>query len=281
MGTLGAFFFGWRLVSIDGVVFDVEDSKANAVGFGYPKNDKGYGAYPQVRCVAILETATRAVIDLAMGATTASSENALAEELLRRLKPGMLCLADRLYPGFELCKAVMTAGADFVWRVQAGIELKPYKQLGDKSYLAKMYCYSKNGKRRIEDEFLIVRVIKYKLPGQKEIYRLITSIVDPEKVPASEFAKLYPKRWVQETFHAEIKKTLRSPRVVLRSKQPDQVIQELYGLFIAHYLVRSFIFEAANMAGLPPDELSFNHTVFVLKHYLPQADRFSPQSTSH
>lgn len=279
--TPGAFFFGRRLVSVDGVVFDVEDSKENAVGFGYPKNKNGNGAYPQVRCVAIVETATRAVIDLAMGAITASSENSLVVELFGRLKRGTVCLADRLYPGFDLCKTVIDAGADFVWRVQSGIELKPIKQLGDKSYLAKMYRYTKNGKRRIEEDFLIVRVIKYRLPGQKEQYRLITTILDPKEVPAYEFAKLYPKRWAQETFHSEIKETLRNPRVTLRSKKPEQVMQELYGMFIAHYLVRAFMFEASTMVGLPPDELSFDHTVFALQHYLPQADSFSPQTTSH
>jgi hypothetical protein len=274
VATPGAFFYGLRLVAIDGVVFDTEDTVANDIGFGRPKNQKGGGAYPQVRCVALIEQATRAIIDLAFGSIAAMSEHALAKQLLERLKPGMLCLADRLYPGFEYCQAVMNTGAHFVWRVQKGIKLIPVQRLDDKSYLARIYAY-KSG-HRIEDDFLLVRVVEYKLKGSKEVYRVITSLIDPKQVPADEIAKLYPKRWTIETFNSEIKKTLRKPRIVLRSKKPDQVIQELYGLFIAHFVVRSFMFEAAAAANIPPDTLSFTHSVFVLKSYLPESGNFSP-----
>lgn len=273
--TPGAFCFGLRLVTIDGVIFDTEDTPANVVGFGRPKNQKGDGAYPQVRCVAIIEQATRAVIDLAFGSITGTSEHALARQLLVRLKAGTLCLADRLYPCFEFCQIVMNTGAHFVWRVKSDIKLEPYQFFDDKSYLAKLYAYTESG-RRIKDQFLIVRVVEYLLKGSSEKYRLITSIIDPKQAPADELARLYPKRWTQETFNAEIKKTLRKPRIVLRSKKPEQVIQELYGLFIAHFVVRSFMFEAASAANIPPDVLSFTHAVFVLKRNLPKIGSFSP-----
>jgi hypothetical protein len=273
--TPGAFFYGLRLVAIDGIIFDTEDTPANVVGFGRPKNQKGDGAYPQVRCVAIIEQATRAVIDLAFGSITGTSEHALARQLLARLKSGMLCLADRLYPGFELCQIVMKTGAHFVWRVKSDIKLEPFQLLDDKSYLAKLYAHTKS-RRRIKDQFLVVRVVEYTLKGNSEKYRLITSIIDPKQAPARELAKLYPKRWTQETFNAEIKKTLRRPRILLRSKKPEQVIQELYGLFIGHFVVRSFMFEAASVANIPPDVLSFTHSVFVLKSNLSEIGSFSP-----
>ena len=121
-----------------------------------------------------------------------------------------------------------------------------------------------------------MRVVKYTLPGSAEVYRLITSLLKPEQASAEQLARLYPKRWTVETFNAEIKTTLRKSRIVLRSKKPDQVIQELYGLFIAHSVVRSTMAEAASTCGIPPDSLSFNHSVFVLKQHLSKSGDFSP-----
>jgi len=272
--TPGAFCFGLRLVIIDGTIFDVEDTPENAVGFGRPASKLGDGAYPQVRCVAVIEQATRAVLDVIFG-SIATSEYYLAEILLRKLSPGMLCLADRLYPSYNLCKLVMDTGAHFLWRVKKDAGLKPIQVFDDGSYLARMYAHNES-RGRIKDEWIIVRVVRYTIPGSPEVYRLITSLLKPEQASAEQLARLYPKRWTEETFNAEIKTTLRKPRIVLRSRKPDQVIQELFGLFIAHYVVRSMMAEAASTSGIPPDSLSFGHSVFVLKTHLLKSGDFSP-----
>jgi hypothetical protein len=274
-GTPGAFFKNLLLVVIDGAVFDVEDTVANEIGFGRPKNQAGDGAYPQVRCVALIEQASRAVIDLLFGPITTTSEQSLGQQLLARIKPGMLCLADRLYPTYENCKTVIDAKAYFLWRIKKDVRLEPIEFLLDKSYIARLYAYSES-RHRIKEKFIEVRVIEYELKGSSEKYRLITNILDHSQAPAEQLAKLYPYRWTEETFYEEIKTTLRKPRIVLRSKSPALVIQELYGLFLAHFSIRVFMLDAANKAGIPPDVLSFSHSKFVVTDHLQQIGDFSP-----
>jgi hypothetical protein len=236
-----AYYKGLLLTAIDGCVFDVEDSKENAI-FGYPQNQAGAGAYPQVGCVALVNLYTRGLVDVEFGSVAGTGEHTIAREILSRLKPGSLNLADRLYPSYNMWKLGRGKGAHLVWRVSKNFRLDPIEHFKDGSYLANLYQYDEKTKKRIEDESVTVRVIEYAVLGSRETYRLITSLLDSKQAPAKEIAQLYPLRyWTSEGFNKEIKTILRSPRIVLRSKSPAMVIQELYGLFLAHHAIRLFI----------------------------------------
>ena len=265
--TPGAFFHNLRLTVIDGSTFDVADSPANAE-LGKVTNQSGKSAFPLVRAVALIEWATRAVIDLACGPYVGSSELSLARIIIERMPSGLLCLGDRNFPGTDLCRLVTERGSHFVWRVKRVFKLKPIKRLADGSFLAYL--------TDSVDNPLVVRVIEYKLRGGKETYRIVTSILESTDGGAEELARLYHCRWGVETFIGEIKTDLRAPQILLRSKHPDTVYQELYGMFLAHYVVRAFMFEAAQKAGIPSDHLSFKHAVHVIRTHLPKAGSFSP-----
>jgi hypothetical protein len=91
---------GRRVVAIDGTVLDVADSVVNAGFFGRPGVNKGeQAAFPQARLVALAECGSHALFDAVIGACT-TGENTLAGELIDRLEPGMLLLADRGFCGF-------------------------------------------------------------------------------------------------------------------------------------------------------------------------------------
>ena len=109
------------------------------------------------------------------------------------------------------------------------------------------------------------------------MYRLVTTILDPEKAPAPELAALYHERWEIETALDELKTHLRGARIVLRSKRPDLVRQEFYGLLMAHFAIRGLMHEAALKADEDPDRLSFVHAVRVIRRKLHQLSRYSPQ----
>lgn len=47
----------------------------------------------------------------------------------------------------------------------------------------------------------------------------------------------------------------------LRSLTPAGVLQELYGWFLAHYALRSLIYQSAQQAELDPDRLSFTRAL--------------------
>ncbi len=124
-----------------------------------------------------------------------------------------------------------------------------------------------------------MRVIEYRLEGVTDaepIYRLVTSVLDWQQAPAQELAALYHERWEIETALDEIKTHLRGAKIVLRSKTPDLVRQEFYGLLMAHFAVRALMHEAALTANVDTDRLSFIHAVRVVRRKLSAFNAIPP-----
>jgi Insertion element 4 transposase N-terminal/Transposase DDE domain len=276
--TRGAFYRGLRLMSLDGTCLDVADTPPNAAAFGRPGTQRGHGvgAFPQLRLVALAECGTHAITDAAIGPCRAS-EVALADELLGSLTPGMLCLADRGFYGFERFRAAAASGAQLLWRVNANTVLPREQALGDGSYLTRI-SRSDHGRR---GESAPARVVAYRLedPGlarSQQRYRLLTTMLDPERAPAAELAALYRERWELEGVLDELKTHQRGPRVVLRSKHPDGVIQEAYGYLCTHYAIRRLMHDAALQADLDPDRLSFTRALHAARRSTRSHPGFSP-----
>ncbi len=149
--------------------------------------------------------------------------------------------------------------------------------LPDGSYLTTIYPSEKD--RRYRTKGVRVRVIAYRLEGVADaepLYRLVTTILDPARAPAAELAALYHERWEIERALAELKTHLRGTRVVLRSKIPELVRQEFWGLLLAHFAVRGLMHEAALRADEDPDRLSFLHAVRVVRRKLPRFAALPP-----
>jgi len=267
--TRGAWYRGWRLVSIDGSTLDVADDPANDEAFGRPGSSRGSSAFPQIRFVSLVENGTHVLFGTQM-AGCRTSEIALARSVLQKLQPGMLCLGDRNFFGFELWNDACRTGADQLWRVKAGSRFVRDEELPDGSYLSHIYPSEKD--RRHKTNGVTVRVIDYCLDGVADAeptYRLVTTILDPDKAPAQELAALYHDRWEIESALDELKTHLRGANIVLRSKTPDLVRQEFYGLMMAHFAIRGLMHEAAVKADKDPDRLSFLHAVRVIRRKLP------------
>ena len=267
--TRGAWYRDWRLISMDGSALDVADTESNRKAFGKPKASRGQTAYPQVRFVSLVENGTHVLFGSQMDSYS-TGEVPLAEAAIGYLERGFLCLADRFFYGFELWRKAHSTGADLLWRIKKNIVLPCEKRLWDGSYLSRIYPSVK--KRRHKAEGVAVRVIEYRLDGvegSEEIYRLMTTILDPDKAPAKELAALYHERWEIETAFDELKTHLRGPRIVLRSKTSVLVRQEFYGLVLAHFAVRALMHEAALMDDVDPDRLSFVHSVRVIRRKIP------------
>lgn len=278
--TRGAWYRGWRLVSLDGSTLDVADEKVNDEAFGRPGAARGASGYPQVRFAALVECGTHVLFGAQEG-PYGTSEIELARSVLQRLRPGMLCLADRNFYSFALWRQAAATGAELVWRVKRNAVLPCVERLEDGSYLSKIYPSDKD--RRKDRHAVLVRVIEYRLeglPDAEPLYRLLTTILLPNLAPARELAALYHERWEIETSLDELKTHLRGRRIVLRSKTPELVRQEFYGLLLAHYAVRGLMHEAALQAELDPDELSFVHAVRVIKRKILTAGSFPPSGES-
>jgi hypothetical protein len=280
--TVGAYYKNRLLVAIDGSTIEVADTEENTQYFGKPKYGsriglKGEGAFPLMRFLALVEVGTHVAFEVVYSKFS-TSEFELGKRVLNKVEPNMLILADRLFFTYETWTIGVEKGADLLWRVKKNIKLDVIEKLPDGSYLSRIYPSALDKKHNRNG--IVVRVIEYQIKGKEECYRLITTMLDHEEAPAEELAALYSERWTIETVYDELKNHTREKKVFLKSKTPDLVIQEFYGLLLAHYAIRGVMHEAALQAGLPPNQLSFVHSVRVVRRKLKTFSGFSPSEDS-
>lgn len=276
LGEPGSRHRGFRVVAFDGTTLDLPDEERNREAFGLPGTGRGEAAFPKARLALLLETGTRAALAWRTGPVRGESEQAQAETLLPHLEPGMLVLADRGYFGFPLWSMASETGADLLWRAAANVRLHPAGEpFEDGSWPAELRGSGTD--RRRSRGVCRIRVVEYRLaerPG--ESYKLATTLLDPGAFPAHELAGLYHERWEIENAYDEVKTHLLGPGAALRSKTPDLVLQEVDGLMLAHYAVRSLIHRAAEKAREDPDGISFTHAVRVVRRRLQNPGAVSP-----
>ena len=277
-----AFYAGLRLVAIDGSTFELPDEADNAHSFGYPGSRTsvaGHAGYPQARCAVLVECATHAILGANLGPYR-TGEWELTVPLLPRLGPGMLCMADRGFNGFEYWRQAKATGADLLWRCASTWQQPVQRVLDDGSFLS-VIRPTGVGRARAAEQAITVRVIEYALPGLDDAqprYRLLTTLLDPQLAPATELAALYHQRWEIEAVFDELKTHLRQSRRVLRSKTPELVRQEFYGWVLAHYAVRWLLHQGATRHRVPHAELSFKGHVELLRRTQPQSGAFPPRA---
>lgn len=271
VGMAGVWYRGRRVMGLDGSTFDVADEQANAQYFGYPGASRGQAACPQLRFCALAECGTHTLIG-AQCTPYGTGEHTLAQHVLSAVDGTMWLLADRGFVGYCLWQRAEQTGAKLLFRVRHNQVLPVHEHLADGSYLSTLY---ENPKARRAKQGRSVRVIEYPLTQGGEVYRLITNELDPAQAPAQELAALYQRRWKVEMALGEVKTQL-GGSLALRSKKPDLVIQEFYALLIAHAAIRKLMAEAAARSEAASEDLSFIHTVHVLKRRLPAQAALPP-----
>jgi hypothetical protein len=278
-GTAGAFWRGLHLFAMDGTVMNLPDTPRNAAYFGRPSGgDRGEGAFPQLRKVSLVEVGTH--VEVAFKVVPYwCGEEAAVPTLLTHVLPNALVMWDRNFFSYKLWKTLISRGIHVLARIQKGPLLKPIRRLSDGSYLAKIY--PKAYDRQKDRNGIIVRVIKYTLDdpqrvGCGEEHTLMTDLLDEELYPAGEFIFGYHERWEHEMTFDEQKVHQDPPRVNkpahLRSESPEGVVQELYALSLAHFVIRSLMFTAAQRAEVDVDRLSFTGCYHILRCRLPEYD---------
>ena len=265
--TPGAFLGGLRVMVVDGSLLDVPDSQANARVFGYPGTRfSNHAAYPQVRLVLLLEAGTHLITD-ALICPYRMGARRRALKWLRSVRAGMLLMWDRGLHAFAMVQATLVQGSHYLGRVPANVQFEVEQLLSDGSYLSWIYPDRKAKKKG--DTRMQVRVIEYTLaiPGQPEpsTDRLITSLLDPQPFLALLLANEYHQRWEVENTLDEVKTHLLGRKIAIRSLNPREVIQEIYGLLLGHWAVRSLMVQAAQLEGISPWRLSFTGTLHVLR----------------
>jgi Insertion element 4 transposase N-terminal/Transposase DDE domain len=286
--TRGACLFGLRLMAIDGTLDDVPDTPANALVFGRYHGAKGDSAFPKVRSLLLVECGTHAVVDAGFWPCHIH-ERVGARRLLRSITPDMLVLLDRGLYGFDLFQAIVRRGSHVLVRVPAHVVFEVQadqrsQRLPDGSLLT---CIRPTDyKRRKQGVTIPVRVIEYTFcdpnrPGFDQTHRVLTTLLDPVTCPALDLVCAFHERWEAELTIDELQTHQRLNPKPLRSLTPRGVIQELYGLLIAHYIIRAFMHEAAVRANLDPDQLSFVGAFRLVQHAVPEFQLAHPSIHPH
>ena len=269
-----AFFRRYRLMAIDGTVFNTADTKANALAFGRSSNQYGPGAYPQVRCVLLAECGSHAVVGLEIDGYAASEVHG-AHRLLEQVGRDMLVLVDAGITSGGFIEHVRERGAHLLGALEAGVweHLSHQRRLADGSVLAWLGPTRPSSAHYPVRRGRWVRIISYRVTDERlgeqgKVYRLVTTLLNPRVAPALELVI------------DEIKTHERAQRKVLRSKTPEGVRQELYGMYLAHYAVRVLLAQAALEAELDPDRLSFTEGLFELTETISLALTVEPEEAT-
>jgi len=278
--TPDAFLGGLRIMAADGTVFDVPDTPENARVFGYPGSPKGtYPAFPKARLVFLVEAGTHLITD-AFISPYRIGERKGALKLLRSVGPGMLLMWDSFLHSFKMVNATIQQKSHFLGRVPAHVKFEVVKVLSDGSYLSWIGCRGKSKKKGAKR--ISIRVIEYVVEedGAEKVYRLITDLMDIKIFPALLLAQEYHQRWSAENTLDELKVHLNGRKTPIRSKNPREVIQEIYGWLLAHYCIRCVMFQSAVFRGISPLRLSFTGSLKVIRRAIPQFQQNIDNSTN-
>lgn len=276
-------FYGFRVLGIDGSEFTVPDTKANVRVFGRHKNDRAPAAYPQLRGVFLVDVAARRIADCSF-LPCSSSETAALRFLTKNLGPGDLLALDRGLSSFGMALRCQEKGIKILFRISSVWKPEFIRKLGKGDSLMKFRACS-SARRKLpendKDRVLVLRVLEFRV-GKGEIVRLVTNLTDEWKYPASELAQLYHERWECEIAFKELKSqlvavTASKQQTHFRSKSPIKVLQEAWGMVLAHTFVRELMLESAVQAEMSPLELSFTDSLQTIKLALSRFQAAGPR----
>ena len=110
---------------------------------------------------------------------------------------------------------------------------------------------------------LQARLITKTIKG-KEV-RLLTSMIDTMKYPGADIAELYSHRWEIELGYREMKQYMLQNQLTLRSKKPELVNQELWGMLVAYNLLRFMMCQMAyQQKSVMPYQIGFKQASLFL-----------------
>ena len=246
-----------RVLAVDGVVWSAPDSADNRAELGSGQTQYGPQPWPMVRGVCLLDTDSHELLDARLG-TYHCGELTLAAGL--HGLDHSITLFDRAYFSAAFLLDWQHAGEQRHWLMRArdNLRYEIVQTLGEGDWLIRMPVSQRARKLRPElPSHWQARLVQVSTPDG-QVRRFITSMLDPERFAAAELAQLYRQRWEIELGFREIKQSLQQGASVLRSKQPELVMQEVWGVLIAHTLLRRWMRLMAQHAQVEPVRISFH-----------------------
>jgi len=263
---------GLAVYGVDGSTMCIADTADNEIVFGRPSSGRSAGAYPQLRLVALMVLRAHLLADLVPGSYH-TGEQTLAQELWRRLPDHCVVVVDKGFINYAVFHSIQSQGTGRHWlcRSKANLKWTVVRSLAPNDDLVEIAINRSLRKQHPQlPELIYARAIRYQRRGFRPQI-LLTSLLDPETYPAAEIVALYHERWELEIGFDEVKTHALERIETLRSKAPQRVLQELWGLAIAYNLVRLEMLHVANHLTLPPSRISFRHSLLLIRNFLVSA----------
>lgn len=257
----GAFeqWCGLNLLAVDGVMFRAQDTQDNHIEFGCERNNHGDAAYPQIRMCSLMETSSHMLLASEFDSRKVA-EMTLAQRLLPSVPDNSLTLFDKGYYSLGLLHQWRQKGKQTHWMLPARKDLQYTikRQLNDNDAVIILNS-TPQARKKFDDlpEVIEARLTSYQLDGKT--YRVLSSMTDTLRYPYDDVVDVYTQRWEIEVGFREMKQGLHQARLTLRSKKPEMVRQELWGLLLAYNLVRMAMLDAVkHTPDVAPSRLSFS-----------------------
>jgi hypothetical protein len=245
----------------------VPDSRENRETFGLPGSKRRSAGYPQIRAVALMVLRSHLLLDFNFAGCRQAGEIALAAPMLERVPSQSITLLDRGFVNYFLLNQIRSGGEERHWLVRGKKNLKwtGVKKLGRGDALVEIEFSSALRKEHPElPRTFPARVVRYRRKGFRPQF-LLTSLLDAQKYPAPEIAELYHERWELELGYDEIKTHTLEREEAIRSKSPERVAQEVWGLAVAYNLVRHEMEAVAADQRVPPNRISFRGSLRLIR----------------
>lgn len=265
--TPSPLFCGLKLLGVDGVVWRTPDTPGNEKAFGKLRNDKRESAYPQVRMVCQMEL-TSHLLTASSFDEVSTNEMVLASDLIPSTPDNSLTLFDKGFYSLGLLNQWSQEGEERHWLIplKKGTQFKVVRKISHRDQIIRIKTTPQARKKWLElPSSIDVRLIKRTIKGKS--YSIITSMTNLGRYPVADIADLYAHRWEIELGFREMKQYMLHNQLTLRSKKPEMIKQELWGVLLAYNLIR---FQMATMAyslkDVQPYQLSFNRaSAYIIK----------------
>ncbi len=258
---------GLTLLGVDGVVWRTPDTPENDAIFSRTRHHQTDSSYPQVRMVCQMELTSHLLTASAFD-SVAQNEMTLAAKLIDSTPDHSLTLFDKGFYSLGLLHQWQTTGIERHWLLplRKGTQYRVLHKLGKEQALIELETTPQARKKWPDSPQTIqARLLTKKVKGKQ--VNILTSMIDPLRYPGADIVDLYNYRWEIELGYREMKQYMLQSRLTLRSKKPEMVRQELWGILLAYNLLR---FQMAQMAyslkAVEPNQISFNQAaLFIIK----------------
>ncbi|WP_230354282.1 IS4 family transposase [Lelliottia sp. WAP21] len=261
---------GLNLFAVDGVVWRTADTPENSAAFSRPAGGNGIGGYPQVRMVCLMELSSHLINASAFDSENVS-EMRLAAQLAERTPDESITLFDKGFYSPGLLHHWQTSGEKRHWLLplKKNTQYEVVRKLGRGDELVELKTSPQARKQwpALPGQFT-ARLLTRTVDGKER--QVLTSLTDPNRYPGKDISELYRHRWEIELGYREAKQGMLDSRWTLRSKLPELVRQELWGVLLTYNLVRyQMVRMAFELKGdYLPYQLSFSGSISEITRLL-------------